>query len=174
MIAIKITFPSQYQQPLLNDGSQNPMFFEILQAVARSGGDPRMHVKDNKDGTCSQCIFDIEYLPLQKIWYILSLGGELEGYPAFLKIDSDPETTDSIYTQINDDGEEYFLTWKQWTGSSNTWRKINNSWYVGTNPNGKALKATELYNLLQNGYELLSQTDYKQLIDSILNEDVGV
>jgi hypothetical protein len=163
---IKITLPSIYQQPSI-DGQVNPVFFEIMQAVARSQGIPEMHVLDNKDGTCSQTIYETEYLQIDKCLYLLSLGGEVENYPAFIKLDTDPATTDSIYTYKNEEGVEVALTWEEWLGGNTSWREVEGFWYGPTHPNGKALPISEISNIIGAGIEVINVDDYKEILSSV-------
>jgi len=120
--------PTPLFVPRQGNGQPN-QFFELVTQAATRG----LRTHDNDDGTSEVCgIGNYSMLTWATVKSILSVGGEVYDYPAFMKISSSRKRSDIPsfvpgYQSVDQDGNVTRHTWDSWTRDPMVYRDGNDN-----------------------------------------------
>lgn len=176
---LKITIPIEYTFPpqdVLPNGTPNGDYavhqhMWIQKTAIDSAIDSRV-----LDGSWRKAIgdryvwfgqFDLRQMNWSAVTKIVQLGGDVERWPAFIKIadpdaltpDALPNRIDSVYDEETETNTETEKTWRQWCRPNSPPIQIESEWYIASAANdGKHLPVSILKQLNElQEIEIVSQ-----------------
>lgn len=156
---ITTEFPKEYRaSKLLSDGvTDNPFWPLILEASVNG-------YKMSTNGTATidmKGINDLDRFDLTTALSVLTVGGEVDGYPCIVELDTDPAATDHP-TALDEDSNP--ITWTDWLGPNQPPNEISGKWYFEPQPNGIRQPLSSIKALIDEGITVIEVEVYKALL----------
>lgn len=152
--SITLIFPFEYAfQPLYGTQDDNPFWDDIVLLNVHGWPVETNGMAYIKVDTWKH----IETLPIAKCNAILAVGGEVEGYPCFIELSTDPATTDHP-SAVDENGDP--ITWSTWLGPNQPPDLIDGKWYFEPQPNSIRPDWSQIKTLIDAGITVIEVAAY--------------